>query len=116
MRASAFIPGLFPPLIESQNVFVDGGVDNNTRVDIMRRKEDIGTVIAMDVSAPVSVETAPSPSVEVNRSACLPARAYPDYHSRGFPVVSSPCVLGSRCTVSLNGQLRRTSHTVSLFF
>ncbi|MGH8582772.1 MAG: cyclic nucleotide-binding and patatin-like phospholipase domain-containing protein [Gammaproteobacteria bacterium] len=57
IRASSSIPGLLPPVIEGSQVLVDGGVVNNLPVDIMRKQEDIGSVIAMDVGAPVELET-----------------------------------------------------------
>jgi NTE family protein/lysophospholipid hydrolase len=57
VRASASIPGLFPPVIEGQKFLIDGSVANNLPVDVMRGFEDIGRVIAFDVSTPELLQT-----------------------------------------------------------
>ncbi len=57
VRASTSIPGLFPPVIDGASLLVDGAIVNNMPVDIMRSYEDIGTIIAVDVSAPERFET-----------------------------------------------------------
>jgi NTE family protein len=50
MRATASLPGIFPPLIEGADLLVDGGILNNLPVDVM--KDAIrGHVIAVDLSA-----------------------------------------------------------------
>jgi len=48
IRASISIPGVFPPLIDEGNIFVDGGVINNMPVDVMRAIGR-GPVIAVDI-------------------------------------------------------------------
>jgi len=57
VRASMSIPGLFPPIVHEAYVLVDGGLVNNMPVDVMRKQEDIGTVIALDVGSPMQMET-----------------------------------------------------------
>ncbi len=57
VRASLSVPGLFPPVIEGNRFLVDGAVFNNMPVDVMRRQDDIGPLIAFDVGAPVRLET-----------------------------------------------------------
>ena len=57
VRASMSVPGLFPPVIEGNSFLVDGAVFNNMPVDVMRRQDDIGPLIALDVGAPVRLET-----------------------------------------------------------
>lgn len=57
VRASASVPGLYPPVIEGERFLIDGGVANNLPVDVMRGFEDIGRVIAFDVSAPDRLAT-----------------------------------------------------------
>ena len=53
LRASASIPGVFPPVpYAEEDLLVDGGVLNNLPVDIARSLNPTGTVIASDV-APV---------------------------------------------------------------
>ncbi len=48
IRASISIPGVFPPLIDDGNIYVDGGVINNMPVDVMRQIGR-GPVIAVDI-------------------------------------------------------------------
>jgi NTE family protein len=48
VRASIAIPGILPPVIEGEEVLVDGGVMNNFPVDIMRDLRR-GPVIGVDV-------------------------------------------------------------------
>jgi NTE family protein len=50
LRASAGIPGFFPPFPYNGDLLVDGGVLNNLPVDIARQ-QSAGTVIAVDVAA-----------------------------------------------------------------
>ncbi|MGR9106847.1 MAG: cyclic nucleotide-binding domain-containing protein [Gammaproteobacteria bacterium] len=57
VRASMAVPGLFPPIIEDNRYLVDGAVFNNMPVDVMRRKDDVGFLIASDVGAPMDMET-----------------------------------------------------------
>ena len=49
LRASASLPGIFPPLIEGAELLVDGGLLNNLPVDVMRDAVR-GHVIAVDLS------------------------------------------------------------------
>jgi predicted acylesterase/phospholipase RssA len=52
LRASVSIPGVMPPVAYGEDLHVDGGVMNNLPVDVARRENPTGTVIASDV-APV---------------------------------------------------------------
>ncbi len=49
VRASASIPGFFPPIVEENCVLVDGAMINNMPIDVMKSSHDIGCVIAFDV-------------------------------------------------------------------
>jgi NTE family protein len=57
IRASASLPGIFPPVIEKAGLYIDGGVANNLPTDIAR---DLGVnyVVAVDVG--LVPEKAPS--------------------------------------------------------
>ncbi len=46
IRASATIPGIYPPLFSKGNLFVDGALLNNLPVSVMFQKFDAGKVIA----------------------------------------------------------------------
>ncbi len=51
VRASAAIPGVFPPMLDEEGqLLVDGGLLNGLPVDVMRAREDVGTVIGVNVS------------------------------------------------------------------
>jgi len=50
LRASASLPGVFPPVIENSELLVDGGVVNNLPVSVIN-KTARGVIIAVDVSA-----------------------------------------------------------------
>ncbi len=52
IRASVSIPGVLPPVPSAGELLVDGGVLNNLPIDIMRKLNPNGTVIAIDVVAP----------------------------------------------------------------
>lgn len=49
LRASASLPGVFPPVIENSELLVDGGVVNNLPVSVIS-KTARGLIIAVDVS------------------------------------------------------------------
>ena len=64
LRASASMPGIFPPAVVDRRLAVDGMVINNLPVDLMQEKP-IGQVIAVDLSSHKTYEVAynsiPSP-------------------------------------------------------
>ena len=57
VRASASIPGLYPPMIVGESFLIDGGVVNNMPVDLMQKCDDIGQTIAFDVGGSSDLET-----------------------------------------------------------
>ncbi len=57
-RASSAIPGIAPPVPYNGDLLVDGGVLNNLPADIMRERCR-GSVIAVDVGAPVELRATP---------------------------------------------------------
>jgi len=50
LRASVAIPGVLPPVIAENQVYVDGATINNLPVDVMREVVD-GTIFAVDAGA-----------------------------------------------------------------
>jgi predicted acylesterase/phospholipase RssA/CRP-like cAMP-binding protein len=52
MRASVSIPGVLPPVPEGEELLADGGILNNLPIDVMRRLNPGGVVIAVDVLPP----------------------------------------------------------------
>ena len=55
-RASAAVPGLFPPVSMNDSLLVDGGLVDNCPVGVMRRRHPMSMVIGVDVGvdAPLS--------------------------------------------------------------
>lgn len=49
IRASASVPGIFPPVREGDHLLVDGGVVANLPVDLMRHRYPSATVVGSDV-------------------------------------------------------------------
>ncbi|NND44400.1 MAG: cyclic nucleotide-binding domain-containing protein [Xanthomonadales bacterium] len=64
LRASASMPGIFPPAVVDRRLTVDGSVINNMPVDVMQQKP-VGQVIAVDLSSQktyeVPYDSVPSP-------------------------------------------------------
>ena len=57
MRASTSIPGVWPPALRKEGIFLDGGVLNNLPADLLVDLCSDGATIASDISAEVG-ETA----------------------------------------------------------
>ena len=52
VRASVSIPGVLPPVAIKGDLHVDGGILNNLPIDVMRKLNPTGTIIAVDVLPP----------------------------------------------------------------
>jgi lysophospholipid hydrolase len=50
-RATTSLPGVLPPVMDGNDMLVDGGILNNLPADVMRRRDDCGIVIAIDASS-----------------------------------------------------------------
>jgi len=62
LRASAAIPGVLPPLLDQQEVLVDGGVINNFPVDIMSAGGR-GPIIGIDVGGARAFDNGDEPPI-----------------------------------------------------
>ncbi len=64
LRASASLPGIFPPVVVDRKLTVDGGILDNLPVDVMRGRP-VGRIVAVDVTArrnyEVDFDVVPSP-------------------------------------------------------
>ena len=64
LRASASLPGVFPPTVVDRQLTVDGGILDNLPVDVMRDRP-VGRIVAVDVTArrnyEVDYDVVPSP-------------------------------------------------------
>ncbi len=56
LRASISLPGVMPPVMDGDQVIVDGGVLKNFPVDVMRSLH-LGPVVGVDVTIPTGIET-----------------------------------------------------------
>jgi predicted acylesterase/phospholipase RssA/CRP-like cAMP-binding protein len=57
VRASASLPGIFPPVYADGDLLVDGATLNNVPVDVMRGRVGSGCVVAVDLSPEVETLT-----------------------------------------------------------
>jgi NTE family protein len=101
LRASIALPGILPPVIEGDNVLVDGGVMRNLPIDLMRDMHD-GPIVAVDVS----IDTGLTPrDIETPRS--LAHWALSGAWRKGAPIVSlllrSATVTATRDVIAARG-------------
>ena len=75
IRASISIPGIFPPLIDEGQIYVDGGIINNMPVDVMRGLGR-GPIIAVDIHSDTPF-TASTETKVARLSLCAPAARGP---------------------------------------
>ena len=66
IRASIALPGVLPPVVLGEDLHVDGGLVNNLPIDVMAAKPEIGTVLAVDVSAEVEMRAPPGRELDVS--------------------------------------------------
>lgn len=65
LKATTAIPGVFPPVIDGDNLLVDGGMFNNFPVDVMSRKpidKLIGVDLSIDKFYKMTIDAIPSSS------------------------------------------------------
>jgi NTE family protein len=66
LRATSAIPGVFPPVIDGNDLLVDGGTFNNFPADIMSRWTVVGKVIGVDLNIDIprtlNLEEIPGPA------------------------------------------------------
>jgi NTE family protein len=65
LRATSAIPGVFPPIIEGDDLLVDGGTFNNFPADVMSRSKAgkvIGVDLNIDKPRKLNMEQVPGPS------------------------------------------------------
>jgi NTE family protein len=63
IRASISIPGIFPPLIDDGQIYVDGGVINNMPVDVLRAIGR-GPIVAVDIHSDTPFTASKEPKVK----------------------------------------------------
>ncbi|MGH8551043.1 MAG: patatin-like phospholipase family protein, partial [Methylococcales bacterium] len=92
VRASMSVPGLFPPVIEGNRFLVDGAVFNNIPVDVMRKQDDVGPLIAFDVGAPMDLETETPIEGSFSGWQALIHKIGPTAHTQALPSVAKTLI------------------------
>jgi NTE family protein/lysophospholipid hydrolase len=77
VRASISLPGILPPVIDDQDLLVDGGLMNKLPVDVMRGLCNGGKVVAMSISAAGALQAAQSLGEHVSGWGLLGRRLNP---------------------------------------
>lgn len=99
IRSSVSIPGVLPPVPERGELLVDGGVLNNLPVDVMRKLNPAGVVIAIDVVLPKSFFAAEDYGLNVSGWRQLLARVLPGVRGPQTPglanVIMQSMMVGS---------------------
>jgi NTE family protein len=55
LRATCAVPGICPPILEQNNVYVDGGILNNMPTDVMR-EFGVMSVVSVDAGSPLEAQ------------------------------------------------------------
>ncbi|MHC5066116.1 MAG: patatin-like phospholipase family protein [Planctomycetota bacterium] len=102
VRASVALPGIFPPVPESESLLVDGGVLNNLPIDVMSHRCDGGPVIAVDVSSGASSDLDADCGSTVSGWGVLGRKLFPFGRKAKvasiFDVILQSTIVGSRET------------------
>jgi predicted acylesterase/phospholipase RssA/CRP-like cAMP-binding protein len=85
LRATLSIPGVMPPVPHEGDLLVDGGVLNNLPVDVVRRADPTGTVIASDVAPPLGPRAKADYGGHVSGTNVLFKRLLPGAHPPPVP-------------------------------
>ena len=88
LRASGSLPGVWPPISHRGELLVDGAVLNNLPIDVMHEYCD-GSVIAVDVSAPLDLQENASYGVSLSGWRILSNRLNPFTPAIQMPGISS---------------------------
>ena len=88
LRASGSLPGVWPPINHDGELLVDGAVLNNLPIDVMHEYCE-GSVIAVDVSAPLDLQENPSYGVSISGWQILWNRISPFAPALVLPGISS---------------------------
>ena len=91
LRASAGLPGIFPPLVHNGDLLVDGGFLRNLPADIMRQLTEGGTTMAVDVSSECDMQNVLAYVHSISGWRIVWNRLNP--FARKFPVPSMAAVL-----------------------
>lgn len=115
IRASISLPGVLPPVSMGGDLHVDGGLVNNLPIDVMAAKPEIGTVLAVDVSAEVEMRAPSDLALERSGWRMLWERMHPGNARSELPSIMS-LLTRSALVASVHWtRERRTAEAASLY-
>jgi NTE family protein len=115
IRASIAVPGVLPPVSLGGDLHVDGGLVNNLPIDVMTAKPEIGTVLAVDVSADVEMRAPPEFALETSGWRMLWQRLHPGAARSGIPSIMSLLARSALVASVYWNRERRMAETASLY-
>jgi predicted acylesterase/phospholipase RssA/CRP-like cAMP-binding protein len=115
IRASISLPGILPPVSLDRDLHVDGGLVNNLPIDVMAVKQEIGAVLAVDVSAEVEMRTSPDLESALSGWRVLWRRINPRAERTAVPGIMT-LLTRSAIVASIHWEReRRTAEAASLY-
>jgi predicted acylesterase/phospholipase RssA/CRP-like cAMP-binding protein len=115
IRASIALPGVLPPVSLGEDLHVDGGLVNNLPIDVMAAKPEIGTVLAVDVSAEVEMRATPDRELGGSGWRMLWERINPGLARSGMPSIMSLLTRSALVASVYWTRERRTAEAASLY-
>jgi predicted acylesterase/phospholipase RssA/CRP-like cAMP-binding protein len=115
IRASIALPGVLPPVSLGEDLHVDGGLVNNLPIDVMAAKPEIGTVLAVDVSAEVEMRAPSDRSLEVSGWRMLWERIHPGAVRSEMPSIMSLLTRSALVASVYWSRERRAAEAASLY-
>jgi predicted acylesterase/phospholipase RssA/CRP-like cAMP-binding protein len=115
IRASIALPGVLPPVSLGEDLHVDGGLVNNLPIDVMAAKPEIGTVLAVDVSAEVEMRAPSDRDFEVSGWRMLWERIHPGAARSEMPSIMSLLTRSALVASVYWTRERRAAEAASLY-
>lgn len=115
IRASIALPGVLPPVSLGEDLHVDGGLVNNLPIDVMAAKPEIGTVLAVDVSAEVEMRSPSGRELDVSGWRMLWDRIHPGGARSEVPSIMSLLTRSALVASVYWARERRTAEAASLY-
>jgi predicted acylesterase/phospholipase RssA len=115
IRASIALPGVLPPVSVGDDLHVDGGLVNNLPIDVMAAKPEIGTVIAVDVSAEVEMKAPRDLELETSGWRMLWERLHPGIARSEVPSIMSLLTRSALVASVYWSRERRAAEAASLY-
>lgn len=115
IRASIALPGVLPPVSVGGDLHVDGGLLNNLPIDVMAAKPEIGTVLAVDVSAEVEMRAPPDLALEASGWRILWNRIHPGGARSELPSIMGLLTRSALVASVYWSRERRAAEAASLY-